>query len=116
MTNVDQLLIAAIDAGVPFKSNGREVFVWLDRITVRLHGKDIASVLFDKGELVLAGDIPVSRKSAKVLNALLTHYTSCSILSRKGEWNLRLKNGCVIPTGGRNLSIPMTYKKTTSNN
>ena len=108
MTNTELIMLAAIDSRVPLKRNDREIVIGTDSVSVNLHGERVAELLAGRGELLLDGRTQVSRKSARVLNSLLTHYTPCSILSRDGSWYLKLKGGSTVPVSGRTVRIPVT--------
>jgi hypothetical protein len=70
-------------------------------------------VRFDSGDVRVNGMIQVSRKSAKVLNAVLRTYTDCTVASVEGCWVLESKDGQRIPMTGIMATVPMTRKAKT---
>lgn len=107
MTNSDQLMLAAIKAQVPFKINGREVAVDDQKTTVMLHGEEVAKLDFKTGKITIYARTRVTRKSTRVFNSILKEYTGCSVVSRDGQWILKLLSGRLEPLGTREVIIPI---------
>jgi len=98
-------MLAAIRAQVPFRINGREVTVGKGMTTVRLHDETIATISFRDRTITLNGDVPVSRKSARVFNTILHEYTPYTIKSITGQWVIKGLNQGPEPVGTRNLTL-----------
>ena len=90
--------------------NGRDVSVEGDRVKVSLHGVPAMVVRFDSGDVRVNGMLQVSRKSTKVLNAVLRTYTDCTVASVEGCWVLESRDGQRIPMTGIMATVPMTRK------
>ena len=112
MTRSDELMLAAVRMRTELSVNGRTVSVEGDRVTVSLHDVPAVCVRFDEGDVRLCSSILVSRKSAKVLNAILEAYTDCKVRSLNGIWLLERRKGEVIPMGKNFVTIPMTKRDT----
>ena len=93
MTRSDEMMLSAIRLRVAMQMNGRDVTVEGDRVKVSLHGVPAMVVRFDSGDVRVNGMLQVSRKSAKVLNAVLRTYTDCTVASVEGCWVLESKDG-----------------------
>ena len=104
------MMLSAIRLRVAMQMNGRDVSVEGDRVKVSLHGVPAMVVRFDSGDVRVNGMIQVSRKSAKVLNAVLRTYTDCTVASVEGCWVLECKDGQRIPMTGIMVTVPMTRK------
>ena len=113
MTRSDEMMLSAIRLKVAMQMNGRDVTVEGDRVKVSLHGVPAVVVRFDSGDVRVNGMIQVSRKSAKVLNAVLRTYTDCTVASVEGCWVLESKDGQRIPMTGIMATVPMTRKAKT---
>ena len=113
MTRSDEMMLSAIRLRVAMQMNGRDVTVEGDRVRVSLHGVPAMVVRFDSGDVRVNGMIQVSRKSAKVLNAVLRTYTDCTVASVEGCWVLESKDGQRIPMTGIMATVPMTRKAKT---
>ena len=113
MTRSDEMMLSAIRLKVAMQMNGRDVSVDGDRVSVSLHGVPALVVRFDSGDVRVNGMIQVSRKSAKVLNAVLRTYTDCTVASVEGCWVLESKDGQRIPMTGIMATVPMTRKAKT---
>ena len=113
MTRSDEMMLSAIRLRVAMQMNGRDVTVEGDRVKVSLHGVPAMVVRFDSGDVRVNGMIQVSRKSAKVLNAVLRTYTDCTVASVEGCWVLESKDGQRIPMTGTMATVPMTRKAKT---
>lgn len=110
MTNSDNLVIAAVKAQVSFRVNGRSVGVDDEKTVVRLFDREIMRLYFNDGVVRLNGETPVSRKSARVMNALLKEFTTYEVLSREGQWMLRdTMSGALMPMAGVAVSVPVRY-------
>ena len=107
MTNSDQLMLAAIKAQVSFKINGREVAVDEETTTVLLHGEEVAKINSKTRKITLYARTRVSRKSTRVFNCILKEFNGCSVLSRDGQWILKLLSGRMEPLGTREVIIPI---------
>lgn len=107
MKITEQYVISAIDHKMPFRKNGREVGVWLDRIDVKYRDVVIASISPDKELLTIPGSVKMDSSNAKFLNALLARYTTYSILFQGREWKLKNKSGTVFPLGHTDVQIKM---------
>ena len=81
MTRSDEMMLSAIRLRVAMQMNGRDVSVEGDRVKVALHGVPAMVVRFDSGDVRVNGMLKVSRKSAKVLNAVLRTYKDCTVAS-----------------------------------
>ena len=103
-------MLSAIRLRVAMQMNGRDVTVEGNRVSVTLHGVPAMVVRFDSGDVRVNGMLQVSRKSAKVLNAVLRTYTDCTVASVEGCWVLEGKNGQRVPMTGRMATVPMTKK------
>lgn len=112
MTNSDNLMIAAVKAQISFRVNGRSVGVDDEKTVVRLFDREIMRLSFIEGKVTQNGDAPVSRKSARVMNALLKEFTAFEILSREGQWILRCPSGTLMPVGSKSISVPMINNQT----
>lgn len=110
MTRSDEMMLSAIRLKVAMQMNGRKVSVDGDRVKVTLHGVPALVVRFDSGDVRVNGMLKVSRKSAKVLNAVLRTYTDCTVASAEGCWILEGKDGQRVPINGVMATIPMTRK------
>ena len=110
MTRSDEMMLSAIRLRVAMQMNGRDVTVEGDRVKVSLHGVPAMVVRFDSGDVRVNGMLQVSRKSAKVLNAVLRTYTDCTVASVEGCWVLEGKDGQRIPMTGIMVTVPMTRK------
>ena len=110
MTRSDEMMLSAIRLKVAMQMNGRDVTVEGDRVKVSLHGVPAMMVRFDSGDVRVNGMLQVSRKSAKVLNAVLRTYTDCTVASVEGCWVLESKDGHRIPMTGIMATVPMTRK------
>ena len=110
MTRSDEMMLSAIRLKVAMQMNGRDVSVEGDRVMVSLHGVPAMVVRFDSGDVRVNGMLQVSRKSAKVLNAVLRTYTDCAVASVEGCWVLESKDGQRIPMTGIMATVPMTRK------
>ena len=108
MTKSDQLMLTAVNMKTELEVNGRMVTVEGDRVTVSLYNDPIVCVLFDEKLVRLCSNIPVTRKSAKVLNTILDAYTDFSMRSLNGTWLLERRKGETIPIGKNFVTIPMT--------
>ena len=108
MTKSDQLMLSAVNMKTELDVNGRKVTVEGDRVTVSLYNDPIMCVLFDEKLIRLCSNIPVTRKSAKVINTLLDAYTDCLIRSLGGVWLLERRKGETIPIGKNFVTIPIT--------
>lgn len=108
MTRSDELMLAAIRMRTEMSVNGREVTVSGENVTVWLHGVPTVVVRFGNEDIRINGMIVVSRKSAKVLNAILKTYTDCSVKSMGGCWVLEGKDNQIVPLGENLATIPMT--------
>ena len=104
------MMLSAIRLRVAMQMNGRDVTVDGDRVSVSLHGVPALVVRFDSGDVRVNGMLQVSRKSAKVLNAVLRTYTDCTVASHEGCWVLEGKDGHRIPMTGRMATIRMTRR------
>ena len=110
MTRSDEMMLSAIRLRVAMQMNGRDVTVDGDRVSVSLHGVPALVVRFDSGDVRVNGMLQVSRKSAKVLNAVLRTYTDCTVASVEGCWVLESRDGHRIPMMGRLATVPMTRR------
>ena len=110
MTRSDEMMLSAIRLRVAMQMNGREVSVDGNNVKVDLHGVPALVVRFGSGDVRVNGMIQVSRKSAKVLNAVLRTYTDCTVASVEGCWVLEGKDGQSIPLTGLMATVPMTRK------
>ena len=110
MTRSDEMMLSAIRLRVAMQMNGRDVTVDGDRVSVSLHGVPAIVVRFDSGDVRVNGMLQVSRKSAKVFNAVLRTYTDCTVASVEGCWVLEGKDGQRIPMTGRMATVPMTRR------
>ena len=108
MTKSDELMLSAVNMRTELSVNGRTVSVEGDKVTVSLYEDPIVCILFDEKLVRLCSNIPVTRKSAKVINALLDAYTDCRIRSLGGVWLLERRKGETIPIGRNFVTIPMT--------
>ena len=104
------MMLSAIRLRVAMQMNGRDVTVDGDRVSVSLHGVPAIVVRFDSGDVRVNGMLQVSRKSAKVFNAVLRTYTDCTVASVEGCWVLEGKDGQRIPMAGRMATVPMTRR------
>ena len=112
MTNSDSLMVAAVKARVSFRVNGRSVGVDDEKTVVRLFGREIMRLYFGAGILRINGETPVSRKSARVMNALLKEFTRYRMMSRGGQWMLKdMMSGGVIPVTGIKVTLGMAEKR-----
>ena len=110
MTRSDEMMLSAIRLRVAMQMNGRDVTVDGDRVSVSLHGVPALVVRFDSGDVRVNGMLQVSRKSAKVLNAVLRTYTDCTGAAVEGCWVLESRDGHRIPMMGRLATVPMTRR------
>ena len=108
MTKSDELMLSAIMMRTELCVNGRTVNVEGDRVTVSLYEEPIVCILFDEKVVRLCSSIPVTRKSAKVVNAILDAYTDFSMRSLGGTWLLERRKGETLPLGKKVVTIPMT--------
>ena len=110
MTRSDEMMLSAIRLKVAMQMNGRDVSVEGDQVKVALHGVPAIVVRFDSGDVRVNGMLKVSRKSAKVLNAVLRAYTDCQVTSAEGCWILEDKDGNQVPLTGQSATVPMTRR------
>ena len=115
MTRSDELMLAAIRMKSQLSINGREVTVNGENVTIWLYGVPTVVVRFGKGDIRINGMIKVSRKSAKVLNAILKTYTDCSVKGMGKCWVLERNDGEIVPLGENLATIPMTKSEITKN-
>lgn len=108
MTKSDEMMLSAIRLRVAMQMNGRDVCVDGDNVRIALHGVPALVVRFGSGDVRVNGMLKVSRKSAKVLNAVLRTYTDCTVASVEGCWVLEGKDGQRVPMTGLMATIPMT--------
>ena len=108
MTKSDELMLSAIKMRTELSVNGRTVNVEGDRVIVSLYEEPIVCILFDEKVVRLCSSIPVTRKSAKVVNAILDAYTDFSMRSLGGTWLLERWKGETLPLGKKVVTIPMT--------
>ena len=101
------MMLAAIRSRVPFRINGREVAVDGETTTVILHGEEVAKINSGTRKITLYARTRVSRKSARVFNCILKEFTGCSVLSREGQWILKLLSGRMEPLGTREVILPI---------
>ena len=110
MTRSDEMMLSAIRLRVAMQMNGWDVSVSGDNVKVDLHGVPALVVRFGSGDVRVNGMLKVSRKSAKVLNAVLRTYTDCTVSSTEGCWMLEGKDGQRIPMTGLMATVPMTRR------
>lgn len=110
MTRSDEMMLSAIRLRVAMQMNGRDVSVDGDNVKIALHGVPAMVVRFGSGDVRVNGMLKVSRKSAKVLNAVLRTYTDCTVASVEGCWVLEGKDGQRVPMTGLMATIPITRR------
>jgi len=107
MTTSDRLMIASVRMRVPFRINGREVCMDGDVATISLLGQKTAAIDFLAREVTVFGVTMVTRKSARVINAVLREFTQFHFVSADGQCLLCDRTGIVVPTGRLEVRIPM---------
>lgn len=107
MTTSDKLMTASVKMRVPFRINGREVSVEGDMVTVSLLGQKTAEIDFYARVVTIFGVTRVTRKSARVINALLRELTQFHFASMNGQWVLYGPAGIIVPTGQLDVRVPM---------
>lgn len=107
MTTSDKLMTASVKMRVPFRINGREVSVDGEIVTVSLLGQKTVEIDFYTREVTVFGVTKVTRKSARVINALLRELTQFCFTSRDGQWVLCGPAGMIVPTGRLDVRIPL---------
>ena len=108
MTKSDELMLAAVRMRTGLSVNGRVVSAVGDRVTISLYDVPTICVRFDEGDIRLSTSVPVTRKSAKVINAVLQAFTDCRMKSMNGVWLLENRKGEIIPLRECFLTIPIT--------
>ena len=93
MNNTDSMTVAAIRANLPLKFNNRQVIRENDVTTVLLHGSPCLQINHASSVITLSGHCMTSRKSSRMMNAILSSYTSYRVYSKKGRWFLLTHDG-----------------------
>ena len=115
MTRSDELMLAAVNMRTDLAVNGRKVSVDGDDVIVSLHDMPVVRLRMGLGYLRICPGIPCTRKSSRVLNAVLEEYTDCRVRSLNGTWLLEQGN-TVIPFGNSMMLLQMhenVHRKTT---
>lgn len=108
MTQSDYMMMAAVDARLPFRCGGREVSPHGERMEISLCGKPCASVDFAREMVTIHGEALGSRKSAKVFNAILRTYTEVYAKSVHGRWKIQVPIGMEVCFTGDCISVPIS--------
>lgn len=108
MTRSDMLTAAAVRAYNPLKVNDREVTVLDgDAVKVRLHGRPCLALYKGAGILQIDGATLPTRKSCRLVNAVLAQYGPYRAFTRDGKWYLKTPEGEHIPFTDKLISVPV---------
>lgn len=100
---------AAVTTGAPLEMNGRTVTTDGDVTTVRLHGTPCLRVERREGTVVLSGDTLPTRKSCRMMNAVLAQLGAGRVSARDGIWEHRSPDGTVTPFPGKDLAVQILF-------
>ena len=100
-------MLSAVRRKTDLSVNGRTVTVKGGRVTISVHSLPVMTMSFDLGYIRVMNGVKVSRKSSKVLNAVLETYTDFHIRALGGVWLLE-RDGKSIPVGDGVLVVPMS--------
>jgi hypothetical protein len=109
MTRSDMMTAAAVTTGASLEMNGRTVSTERGRTTVSLHGTACLSVSRTEGTVTLSGDALPTRKSCRMMNAVLSQLGAGEVMTREGRWLHRDARGRLTPFSGRDLTVPILF-------
>lgn len=103
------LTAAAVRSYNPLKVNDREVSVLDgDAVKVRLHGRPCLALYKRSGILQIDGATLPTRKSCRLVNAVLSQYGPYRVFTRRGKWYLETPEGEHMPFTGKLVSVPVS--------
>lgn len=102
------MMMVAIKSRIPFKVNGREVRIEGDIVTVSLLGKETVRIDFAEREVTVSGGVMVTRKSARVINAVLQAYTKFRLSILASQWVIKGPDKFVAPMGPKGSTFKIT--------
>lgn len=109
MNYSDSQTVTAVINNTPMKLNHREVSVTEGgTVSVALHGSPFLSLDRNTGELEIDGDTPATRKSTRLINAILAAFGPYRVCTKKGQWWLQNPEGENFEFTGRLAVVPVT--------
>ena len=107
MTQSDTLTAAAVRTGTPLRINDREVSIRDGTVQVSLHGRPCLTLDTPSRTIEIDGETPPTRKSCRVVNAVLGTFSPCRVLTRSKRWYLETAEGKRLPFTNRLVSVPV---------
>lgn len=108
MTKSDMLTAIAVKTHNPLSINDRQVIITDgSHLKVKLHDQTCVTVDRSAGVLEIDGTTPTTRKSARMLNAILKSFGDCRVETHKGEWYLLTPDDKKMPFNGKIASVPI---------
>jgi hypothetical protein len=107
MTQSDSLTAAAVRTGTPLRINDREVTIRDGTVQVSLHGKPCLTLDNPSRTIEIDGDTLPTRKSCRVVNAILGTLSPCRVLTRNKKWYLETEEGKRLPFTNRLVTVPV---------
>lgn len=109
MTRSDMMTAAAVMTGAPLEMNGRTVTTERGVTTVWLHRTPCLRVARTEGTVTLSGETLPTRKSCRMMNAVLSQLGAGAVATRCGKWEHRAPDGDVTPFSGSELTVPIMF-------
>ena len=109
MTRSDMMTAAVVTTGAPLEMNGRKVETLRGVTTVSLHGAPCMRVERTAGKVTLLGCTLPTRKSCRMMNAVLAQLGAGTVSTRDGIWHHTSLDGTVEPFSGDELSVPIMF-------
>ena len=109
MTRSDMMTAAAVTTGSPLEMNGRRVETERGVTTVSLHGSPCLRVERMRGRVTLLGDTLPTRKSCRMMNAVLSQLGAGAVSTREGRWRHTAPDGTVEDFSGEELPVPIMF-------
>lgn len=109
MTRSDMMTAAAVTTGTGLEMNGRKVETERGTTTVSLHGTPCMRIERREGSVTLLGETLPTRKSCRMMNAVLAQLGAGAVSTKEGAWRHTSADGTVTEFSGEELSVPILF-------
>lgn len=100
---------AAVTTGTPLEMNARTVVREDGVTTVCLHGVPCLRINTRKGTVMISGEALPTRKTCRMMNAVLSRLGAGTVFTRKGEWEYRSTDGTRSRFTDGALTVPILF-------
>jgi hypothetical protein len=109
MTQSDMLAARAAGTSAAYDGGDKRVVPDGHVTTILLHGHACMTIRRDRGTLTIDGRTPATRKSCRLMNAVLGTFGAGNVHTRKGRWYHRSADGTLATFSGAELTLPMLF-------